>query len=219
MHVHRSCIPFALACVGLVASCGGSDSGDGSGDDHNQKPVASAVGYTLVRVGHEVVLDGSGSYDPDGAPLTYSWSFVSIPHGSEARLDNATTVAPSFVADREGRYLVSLTVSDGKATSAPAKVTVAATNRLVVDAGPDLEATVGELVLLDGSRGTSGCSDGTPPDVVWSVTSRLSGSDSPCERSGSSSPSFRMRWEPSFWTTDRYRPSPDDRQYLIRIAR
>ena len=43
----------------------------------NRKPIASAGVDQTVREGANVTLDGSRSYDPDRARLTYSWTQVS----------------------------------------------------------------------------------------------------------------------------------------------
>jgi len=59
-------------------------------------------------------LDSSGSSDPDGDPITYSWSFTSVPNTSTVTLSGETTVTPSFVPDLLGTYVVQLTVTDDK---------------------------------------------------------------------------------------------------------
>lgn len=80
----------------------------------NRPPVADAGGNQTVTKGDTVELDGSGSTDPDGDPLSYSWSLEARPTGSDATLSNPIAVATSFVADAVGEYRVSLTVSDGE---------------------------------------------------------------------------------------------------------
>jgi len=79
----------------------------------NTAPVAIAGSDQSVNTGSIVFLNGAGSYDPDGNPLTFQWSFVSRPLGSAAVLSSPTTSAPFFVADSAGNYTLSLTVSDG----------------------------------------------------------------------------------------------------------
>jgi len=50
---------------------------------NNVAPVADAGGNQAVMVGDTVVLNGRGS-DANGDPLTFRWSFASVPEGSNA---------------------------------------------------------------------------------------------------------------------------------------
>lgn len=79
----------------------------------DQAPIADAGPDQSVQPGALVNLDGSGSSDPDGQPLRFSWRFTALPGGSTATLSGATTATPSFTADVAGIYLAELTVSDG----------------------------------------------------------------------------------------------------------
>ncbi len=90
----------------------------------NTPPVANAGPNQAVAVGATVQLNGSGSSDVDGNPLTYSWSITLAPPGSSASLSNPNTVNPTFVADRPGTYVIQLIVNDGFVNSAPSTVTV-----------------------------------------------------------------------------------------------
>ena len=94
---------------------------------NNTPPVANAGPNQSVSVGDTVTLDGSGSTDVDGDPLTYAWSFFSVPAGSTATLSDPTAVMPTFVADEAGTYTVQLIVNDGSEDSAPDTVTITAT--------------------------------------------------------------------------------------------
>ncbi|RMG15920.1 MAG: hypothetical protein D6729_11640 [Deltaproteobacteria bacterium] len=93
----------------------------------NRPPVADAGQDRQVAVGETVTLDGSGSSDPDGDPITYAWSLDSVPAGSNAQLVGADTATPSFTADLAGDYVVTLVVRDATLDSAPDSVTVTAT--------------------------------------------------------------------------------------------
>ena len=88
-------------------------------------PVAVPGPNQTVGVGQTVQLDGSGSFDPSGFPLTYLWT-LTAPTGSKATLSSATSVNPTFVADVAGTYKATLVVNDGSVSSAPATVTITA---------------------------------------------------------------------------------------------
>jgi hypothetical protein len=97
-----------------------------SGVPDNQQPLADARLDRTVITGETVQLDGSGSSDPDGDPLSYGWEIITRPAGSEAVLSDPALVHPTFSADTAGTYVVQLTVSDGTVDSAPDQVTITA---------------------------------------------------------------------------------------------
>ncbi|NJD69712.1 MAG: PKD domain-containing protein [candidate division NC10 bacterium] len=135
----------------------------------NSRPVADAGPDQTAHIGSLIQLDGAASSDIDGDPLTYAWTFVTTPAGSQATLMDATTAHPSFVADLPGRYVAGLIVNDGALDSKPAAVQIDTYNsRPVADAGPDQQATVGDTVQLDGSYSSD--VDGDPLTYRWSLT-------------------------------------------------
>jgi hypothetical protein len=62
-------------------------------------------------VGDEVVLDGSGTSDSEGLPITYSWALISTPAGSTASLTGANSISPRFTPDIAGDFIAELTAS------------------------------------------------------------------------------------------------------------
>lgn len=156
------------------AACGSSSS---SPLPEPQAPIADAGRDQSVSTGAVVTLDGSGSTDPEGQPITYEWTFLSTPAQSRAALSSATAPRPTFSADRAGTYEVELVVSDGELSSAADRVVITATDSNhapTANAGPDQSVAVGAIVNLDGSG--SGDADGDPITYVWSITSRPAGS-------------------------------------------
>lgn len=98
----------------------GSGGGGGGGD--NQPPVARAGNKQSADTGAEVILDGSGSSDPNGDPLTYNWTQTS---GPNVNLTDADKAKARFKPTAAGNYGFKLTVNDGKASSdASVQVTV-----------------------------------------------------------------------------------------------
>jgi uncharacterized membrane protein len=122
----------------------------------NLPPVADAGPERNVAVGRETVLNGSGSFDPERARLTFAWRFESVPAGSQVTdtdLLGRTLPSPRFTPDVAGAYLVQLLVNDGALDSAPDGMTITAHPGAVPPtAVPEVDpvATVGQLVVLDG---------------------------------------------------------------------
>jgi hypothetical protein len=96
-------------------------------DESNVRPVAVISGSLLVYVGHEVYLDGSGSYDPGGSPIDYQWKLMYSPEGSDAVITDDTEAQASFTADKVGVYQVQLIVNNGFRNSRPAYATITVT--------------------------------------------------------------------------------------------
>lgn len=104
--------------------------GCGSATDLSPQPIADA-GFDRndVRLGTAVTLDGSASFDPDGASLDYIWTLEDQPAGSTAVLGAGLEPPhPVLVPDVAGTYLISLVVSNGSRLSRPDIVAVAARN-------------------------------------------------------------------------------------------
>ena len=112
--------------------------------------------------GASVTLAGSASSDPDGDPITLSWS---------GTFGTATGLTPTVTLP-EGTHTVTLTVSDGTA-SATDTVAIQVLNATPsADAGPDQSVTAtsqsGASVTLAGSASSD--PDGDPITLSWSGT-------------------------------------------------
>ena len=90
----------------------------------NNSPSANAGADQQVFLNQSVSLNASGSEDPDGDPLSYSWSFVSKPSSSQSNLLDNDSVSPNFTTDQLGQYLVKVVVSDDKGASTSDNVLV-----------------------------------------------------------------------------------------------
>src|SRR5690606_875508 len=167
----------------IWVSTRGNNSGDGPGYGErfnrpspdpcgpaNRAPVADAGDAQTGVVGQAVTLDGTGSTDPDGDTLSYSWT-LSGPTGSTATLDDSAAAQPVFTPDAAGDYTATLVVNDGTTNSAIDTVTisVASANQIpVADAGDDLTAAAGDVVSLDGTGSTD--PDGDSLSYSWTLT-------------------------------------------------
>lgn len=88
----------------------------------NLKPRAEAGPDRTVQARAPVRLDGTGSFDPEGDPITYQWRQVS---GTGVALQGADTATPSFQAPNKNDTLVfELTVTDDSGASSTDTVSI-----------------------------------------------------------------------------------------------
>ena len=179
---------FITAIIG-VNGCGEW----GNSRAPNDTPIANAGrDQGSIRPGTLITLNGSASSDPDGDPLTYSWSFVTRPAGSDAVLAKATTVSPTFTLDLVGDYVVQLVVNDGRVNSAPDSVIVSTGNVApVADAGPNQGGLLpGATVILDGSGSFD--ANGDVITYSWTFLSQPAGSTATLAGPTTVSPTFTV---------------------------
>ncbi len=118
----------------------------------NSVPVAEA-GPDQNRTLGLVALNGGGSSDADGDPLTFRWSFTARPEGSAAVLASATASAPTFIADVNGTYVAQLIVRDEFVDSAPVTV--------VIEVGGAPSVPTVTLQTTDSAASETGADPGT----------------------------------------------------------
>jgi subtilisin-like proprotein convertase family protein len=113
----------------------------------NDTPIADAGPDQVADLGDTVTLDGTGSSDPEGDPLSYSWVQTA---GPAVTLTGATTANPTFTApDGPGTITFELTVTDDEGLTDTDTVDVRLNTRPVANAGPDQLVNTGDLVTLD----------------------------------------------------------------------
>jgi len=102
----------------------------------NEPPEAEAGLDQQVPAGTTVLLDATGSYDPDGTIDDYSWQ-IETPTGDTIKPACATCPRTRFSATSEGTYNVTLTVTDDDAATRTDSLYVTVTP----DDGPDVDLT------------------------------------------------------------------------------
>ena len=161
---------FSLLTALALSACGDSNNVTGPPGPPPPapgSPVANAgpdIGN--IRPGQTITLDGSTSFDPEGDPLTYSWS-LSTPAGSAAVLANPTSVRPTFTVDRDGDYVVQLIVNDGLLNSAADSAIFSSNNVTpMANAGLDQGGKApGSLITLNGRASSD--ANGDPLTYNW----------------------------------------------------
>ncbi|MCB9764530.1 MAG: hypothetical protein H6739_32445 [Alphaproteobacteria bacterium] len=165
---------LSVVVLGLAAGC----DPDGKTPEPTWcAPVVDVLAPTAVALGQSVTLDASGSATPEecatDGPLRFTWTLDAAPEDSS--LDetifpandtpDASTV--TFAPDAVGAWLFLLEVCDDTGCSDPEGLILevaAGTEPPVADAGPDVEATVGERASLDGT----GSYDPEGAELEWS---------------------------------------------------
>ncbi len=142
----------------------------------NIPPVADAgANQTITSPASTVVLNGSGSHDPDGTIAAYDWVLISGP--GSITINNSNTATPSVTGLETGVYTFQLTVTDNSGATATDQVFVTVLPPVVLpnqapvaNAGTNLTIT-----LPDNSVSLNGTSsfdpDGTIATYAWSQIS------------------------------------------------
>ena len=126
----------------------------------NVAPVANAGADKLVMPGDTVQLDASASTDVDGDILSFQWSIVEAPAGSNATVSDATAIMPTIDIDLDGSYTLQLIVSDAQLESEPDTIVLTSYNIApVANAGLDRTINVGDSISLDGSGSSDANAD------------------------------------------------------------
>ncbi len=128
-------------------------------------PTANAGTSQTVAAGATVILNGSGSTDPNGLPLTYAWTQTA---GPAVTLSSATAQQPTFTAPQvtaSTTLTFSLVVSDADLSSSAATVGVT-----VTPGPPDITANATIIALITSPQGSGSKSlevirDGVYPPV------------------------------------------------------
>jgi len=148
-------------------------------------PVPSVGATQAVTVGSTVLVDGSGSTDPDGDALALTFEWAERPSGSTAALTLSGKQA-RFVVDLPGRYQLRVHGSDGKQgrfetlhvfdanNQAPTAVMLTNVSAVTLDGGETtLPLSLGYELRLDAS--TSRDADGDSLSHAWKLLSQPAG--------------------------------------------
>ena len=156
LNFRTSLLATSLAAL-LTTGCGGEE----ETKEVNHAPTADAGVNQTFSSNAPVSLSASGSFDPDGDPMTYHWSFDSVPSSSGVMsmerpftINGEIDATTSFTPDAEGTYVISLIVTDARGlSSSPDRmiVTIQSGNPPIAEAGEEHTVAAGETVTLDGS--------------------------------------------------------------------
>lgn len=198
----KKLLVFPLLFVMVLASCQvAEDIRDNITDFVNDRffnqkgkePIADAGPDRTALVGIQIVLDGSGSRDPNNDPLGFIWAISSQPSGSTATLSGVNDVRPTFTPDQPGNYVIILTVTDGHFNSTEVAITITAllpggAVAPFANAGPDQVVATNSTVTLNGSG--SGDVNGDTLSFTWTLVSAPTGSTATLANSTTAFPTF-----------------------------
>jgi PKD repeat protein len=126
----------------------------------NARPTAVLNAIKVACTGDQISFDASGTNDPDGDALTYTWDFGDGSGGSGSN--------PTHAYDKGGNYSVQLKVDDKKGTDCSSDVTninVRINTPPVADAGPNHVCCLDTVSEFDGSQSYD--ADGDTLTYTW----------------------------------------------------
>lgn len=137
----------------------------------NDAPTANAGEQQTVNEGEKIVLNGSGSSDPEGSGLTYSWVQTS---GPAVTLNDPTAAQPIFTAPNSISNTTiefELMVSDGNSSSSSSVAVAVNTDNdaPTANAGHNTTMQEGKTFTLNGTASTD--PEGQNLTYTWTQTS------------------------------------------------
>lgn len=165
----------------------------------NNAPTASLVGPGSVVVGRPVVLDATGSSDPDADPLTWRWTQTKGP----GVLPDDPGAVVTFTPETPGLYAFELVVNDGIVDSLPAYAELVADPPAApeadggddggggevprgcgcgLDAGPGLLGLVACAVRRRPRRGAGACLPRSSPLLALAVLAACAPAEQPAPK-------------------------------------
>ncbi len=126
----------------------------------NSQPVAKP-GPSVQTCQTTLTFDASGSFDPDGQVLLYTWDF-----GDDTPQARGVQVTHTY--RKGGKYPVTLTVDDGmglKNSVAVASLTATINQPPIASAGGAISSCAGEMIFFDGSLSRD--PEGGPLKYSW----------------------------------------------------
>ena len=145
----------------------------------NSTPIADAGGIIQAVRGEQIILDGSGSHDPDpaGEIVSYHWKSGrdSSDGGVGLSLQDANQPVGAFsvpLVEKDTTFEFTLAVTDdeGATEEDTMKVEVKGNSKPVTDAGSSKKAEVGEQVTLDGGGSHDSDPTGQIVSYNWEQT-------------------------------------------------
>jgi hypothetical protein len=195
----------AVLVLGLLAGCGGG--GGGAASPAPASPTANAAplpaltlagqvvggagsGDVVAATGTYLTLDASGTKDPEGDAITFSWTLASKPTGSTADIAGNSGAQLTFKPDMDGTYVVNLHASDSKGAAADKQVTIVAKTTPPANTAPQVVVLANIPPVSSGSNTvstalgytvalTSGGSkdpSGAALSYAWTLVSKPAGS-------------------------------------------
>jgi len=150
-------IVILIILVSLFACGGGSDGGNTSSANKDSSTVKATQSRSVIAGQNAIVdLDENLLRDFGAGNLDFSWSFDTLPMGSDASIIALQEGEVHFVADIPGEFIIDLIASVASVASDPSDILYRQRIRIIalgVDAnvGPDHEVRTGSDVTLDGT--------------------------------------------------------------------
>jgi len=129
--------------------------------DVNSSPTAMLEKVDAICVGDQVTFDASGSNDPDGDRLKYTWDF-----GDGELYEGGPLECRIY--EKGGTYTVKVTVDDGKGTTCSidqASTTIKVNAKPVANIAPSDACCVGVTTTFDGTLSSD--ADGDRLEYLW----------------------------------------------------